>query len=56
MYTVLVCDDEKDIAQALKIYLSAEGYNVLLAHNGEEALRLLAENEVHLVLMDIMMP
>ncbi len=56
MYTVLVCDDDKDIVSALKIYLSAEGYRVLTAHSGGEALAALDENEVHLVLLDIMMP
>ncbi len=56
MYTVLVCDDEKDIVAALKIYLEAEGYRTLSAYNGREALELLAREEVHLVLMDIMMP
>lgn len=56
MYTVLVCDDEKDIVSALKIYLTSDGYNVLEAYNGLEALKLLECNEVHLVLMDIMMP
>lgn len=56
MYTILVCDDEKDIASALKIYLSTEGYTVLTAYDGRQALALMAENEVHLVLMDIMMP
>ena len=56
MYTVLVADDERDIVSALKIYLTSEGYNVLEAYNGLEALKLLRENEVHLVLMDIMMP
>ena len=56
MYTVLVCDDEKDIVAALKIYLEAEGYRTLSAYNGREALELLDREEVHLVLMDIMMP
>lgn len=56
MYTVLVCDDEKDIVSALKIYLTSDGYNVIEAYNGLEALKLLECNEVHLVLMDIMMP
>lgn len=56
MYSILVCDDERDIVSALKIYLEAENYNVLTAYNGIEALKLLEENEVHLVLMDIMMP
>ena len=56
MYTVLVCDDEKDIVAALKIYLEAEGYRTLSAYNGREALEVLDREEVHLVLMDIMMP
>lgn len=56
MYTVLVCDDEKDIVSALKIYLTSDGYNVLEAYNGNEALNIIENNEVHLVLMDIMMP
>lgn len=56
MYTVLVCDDEKDIVSALKIYLTSDGYNVLCAYNGDEALELLEHNTVHLILMDIMMP
>ncbi len=56
MYTVLVVDDEKDIVSALKIYLTSDGYNVLTAYNGREALEILDNNEVHLVLMDIMMP
>lgn len=56
MYTVLVCDDEKDIVSALKIYLTSDGYNVLEAFNGKEAIDIIESNEVHLVLMDIMMP
>lgn len=56
MYTVLVCDDEKDIVSALKIYLTSDGYNVLEAYNGNEAVEIIENNEVHLVLMDIMMP
>ena len=56
MYTVLICDDDADIAAALKIYLTAEGYTVLEARNGEEALRVIASNTVHLIIMDIMMP
>ncbi len=56
MYTVLICDDERDIRNALRIYLTAEGYDVLEAANGTEALELLERNQVHLVLMDIMMP
>lgn len=56
MYNILICDDEKDIVSALKIYLNAEGYNTICAYNGNEALKLINENEIHLVLMDIMMP
>ncbi len=56
MYNILVCDDEKDIVSALEIYLKTEGYEVYKAYNGEEALRIIDNNEIHLVLMDIMMP
>ncbi len=56
MARILICDDEKDIVAALKIYLEAEGYETLCAYDGQQALEKLRENEVHLVLMDIMMP
>lgn len=56
MYRILVCDDEKDIVSALRIYLESEGYEVLDAYNGKEAVEKIAEQEIHLVLMDIMMP
>lgn len=56
MTNILICDDERDIVCALKIYLSEAGYGTLEAYNGKEALRILSEHEVHLVLMDIMMP
>ena len=56
MYNILVCDDEKDIVSALKIYLTADGYQVFEAYNGREALEVLKSQEIHLVLMDIMMP
>lgn len=56
MYNILVCDDEKDIVSALRIYLEAEGYKVYSAYNGAEALTIAQENDIHLVLMDIMMP
>ena len=56
MYNIVVCDDENDIAAALEIYLAAEGYRVLKAENGREALSLAAKEEVHLMLLDIMMP
>lgn len=56
MYRILVCDDERDIVSALRIYLTAEGYEVLEAYNGSEMLRLAATQEVHLILLDVMMP
>ena len=56
MYNILVCDDEKDIVNALDIYLKSEGYNTILAYNGLEAFEKVQKEEVHLVLMDIMMP
>ena len=56
MYNILVCDDEKDIVSALRIYLTAEGYRVYEAGNGREALEYLAKEDIQLVLMDIMMP
>ncbi len=54
--TVLVCDDEKDIAHAIEIFLRSEGYNVITAGNGKEAIEILKDKEIHLVLLDIMMP
>ena len=56
MYNILICDDERDIVSALKIYLGAEGYGTFCACTGKEALDILAKEEIHLVLMDIMMP
>lgn len=56
MYQILVCDDEKDIVNALKIYLEMDGHLVLTASNGKEALEIVRNQKVHLVLMDIMMP
>lgn len=56
MYTILICDDEPDIRGALRIYLTGEGYDVLEAENGYAALELMEKHQVHLVLMDIMMP
>ena len=55
-YGILICDDEKDIIAALKIYLSGEEYTIYEAGNGAEALRIVEENDIHLILMDIMMP
>ena len=56
MYNILVCDDEKDIVSALEIYLRSEGYTVFPAYNGKEALYVLKREEIHLVLLDLMMP
>lgn len=56
MANILICDDEKDIVNALTIYLNADGYRTLAAYNGEEALEVLAKGDVQLILMDIMMP
>ena len=56
MHTILICDDDKDIVSALDIYLTSEGYKTLRAYNGKEALLAVEQNEVHLILMDIMMP
>lgn len=55
-YRILICDDEKDIVSALKIYLEAEGYETLAAANGREALETLRREDVQLVLLDVMMP
>ena len=56
MYSILICDDDSDIAAALEIYLKAEGYRPLRAANGREALDVASRETVHLALMDIMMP
>ncbi len=56
MTKILICDDEKDIVSALNIYLSAEGYEVLEAYDGKEALAILEKEDVKLVLLDVMMP
>ena len=55
-YNILICDDERDIVSALKIYLEAEGYRTFAAANGREALAILDREDIHLVLLDIMMP
>ena len=54
--TILVCDDDREIVEAIDIYLQQEGYEVLKAYDGEEALEMLKEHEVHLLIMDVMMP
>lgn len=56
MYNILVCDDDRDIVNALEIYLRQEGYGVLKAHDGYETLRLADSEEIHLIILDIMMP
>lgn len=56
MYNILVCDDDKEIVKAIEIYLTKENYNVLKAYNGEECLKVLRDNTIHLVILDIMMP
>ena len=56
MYNILICDDEKDIVSALSIYLSTENYQVFTAYTGQEALDVVVQNDIHLILMDIMMP
>lgn len=53
---ILVCDDEKEIVDAIEIYLSSEGYTVLKAYDGLQALEQIQENEIHLIIMDVMMP
>jgi len=55
-YTVLVCDDDKEIVNAISIYLEQNDYKVLKAYTGKEALNIVRDNEVHLILLDIMMP
>lgn len=56
MHNILLCDDERDIVSALTIYLTADGYRVFPAYNGREALEVAAKNEIHLALLDVMMP
>ena len=56
MYNVLICDDDRDIVSALEIYLGSEGYRTLAAFHGKQALEIAQREEVHLILMDVMMP
>lgn len=56
MYNVLVCDDDKEIVEAIEIYLMQEGYRVLKAYDGMQALNVLETEDVHLLILDIMMP
>ncbi len=54
--TILVCDDDKEIVEAVSIYLKQEGYNIIPAYNGKEALQVMEREEIHLIILDIMMP
>ena len=56
MYNVLICDDQPDIVNALKIYLAPEGYQLFEAFTGQEALEIVRKNDIHLILLDVMMP
>ena len=56
MYNVLVCDDDKEIVEAIEIYLSQEGYRIIKAYDGIEAIEALKKNDVHLMIIDVMMP
>ena len=56
MANILVCDDDKEIVEAIDIYLSQEGYRVLKAYDGEEALKVLKNEKVDLLVIDVMMP
>lgn len=56
MYSILICDDQPDIVNALKIYLAPEGYKLFEAYSGVEAVKIARENDIHLFLLDIMMP
>lgn len=56
MCNILICDDEKDIVSALEIYLNTAGYRTFKAYNGKQALEIAGKNDIHLILMDIMMP
>lgn len=56
MKNILVCDDDKEIVDAIEIYLQQEGYHILKAYDGEQALQVLKEREIHLLIIDVMMP
>ena len=56
MANILVCDDDKEIVEAIDIYLREEGYQVYKAYDGEQAVELLAKEQIHLLIMDVMMP
>ena len=54
MYKILVCDDDREIVEAIEIYLSQEGYQILKAYDGIEALEILEKEEVNLLIIDVM--
>lgn len=56
MINILVCDDDKDIVDAIEIYLAPEGYHILKAYDGIQAIETIKKNEIHLLIMDVMMP
>ena len=56
MYNILICDDQPDIVNALKIYLAPEGYRLFEAYTGREAVEIIRREDIHLILLDIMMP
>lgn len=56
MYNILICDDQPDIVNALKIYLAPEGYNLITAYTGQDAVELVRAGDIHLILLDVMMP
>ncbi len=56
MYNILVCDDEKEIVDAVEIYLMQEGYRVFKAYDGQQALELMRQEKIHLLILDLMMP
>ena len=56
MYNILVVDDDKEIVNAIDIYLRKEGYKIFKAYNGEEAMQIVKQEEIHLIILDVMMP
>ena len=56
MFNILVCNDDKEIVDAIDIYLSQEGYHILKAYDGLQAIEIMKKEEVHLILLDIKMP
>lgn len=56
MANILVCDDDKEIVEAIDIYLQQEGYHIFKAYDGEEAVKIIENNDIHLAILDVMMP